>query len=356
MAGYWHVGTSFLDGRTRRNRNIVQATAVYTGSKLRDIYNTGREFVEHLGLYRQKDIRGYLRGRIGIGRHRIGYTKRRVTSAREVYYYKHGGRRRTHPRDNMPRARWDNRYRSGGRWRKGRRPRSSRPYGTRISYHRPYRTNYRTGGYMHMAGNYVPTELKFLDTELSSESFTTTWAAKNPTTKNCLNAVPEGDGESARNGRVYYVKSLHLKGVVNLPTNEALTDPQADSISRVCIVVDTQTNAAELTATEVMDGGQGKDEFAFRNLQHTKRFKVIWDKTFHIRPNIVNLGAINLFAHGNTNVAFRYNHVFKKPLKVICKSDGATVADITDNSIHVIGVADNTLVTLSYQARVRFLG
>ncbi len=208
-------------------------------------------------------------------------------------------------------------------------------------------------------GGFVDLENKFIDYETDNDAFATTWATMEDGTAKCLNATLVGDDESNRDGRIFHVNSLHIRGNVSYSLEESSAAPASDVICRICLVWDTQTNGAQLTASEVMDGGQTRDWLAFRNLQWSKRFRILFDKTFRIpvASAVTNEGAVNLFANGSLwTQPFSYNHRFKKPVKVICKGTTAVVASIIDNTFHVIGVATSVNASLHYQSRCRFSG
>ncbi len=219
-----------------------------------------------------------------------------------------------------------------------------------IVYDAPRIANRRTGGFLGI-------EKKFFDTESNSDAFATTWAAMEPATTN-LTAVAQGDGESNRDGRKYSIVSIHVKGYVLRPASESATTPIGDATVRLCLVLDKQTNGAQLTATNVMDGGGTDDYLAFQNLQFVQRFQIIWDKTFTlpIGRSSTNEGAVNLFAVSETRMPFNFRKVFKTPIVVTMSNTTADIANVTDNSIHMIGVGSSTAVTANYQCRLRFVG
>ncbi len=232
---------------------------------------------------------------------------------------------------------------------KRRRSAKARSTSTKRRRKRKPRSNARTGGFLGM-------ERKFFDVELNADQFSTTWATEEPATTN-LSAVAQGDGESNRDGRKYVIQSIHIKGVLGAAVQESQTTPPSDIFARLVLVVDTQTNGAQLTATDVMDGGQTNDVLSFRNLQFTKRFKVIWDRTFVIKRPNTNEGAANLFASASVVTgSFKINHAFKGGLSVTMSGTTADIANVTDNSIHMIAVADSTAGLISYQSRIRFVG
>lgn len=204
-------------------------------------------------------------------------------------------------------------------------------------------------------GGFIDIENKFIDYEANGDAFATTWATMEDGTANCISAVAQGDGESNRDGRVYYIRSVHVRGYVGTGALEAQTGPVGDALVRLALVLDTQTNGAQLTATDVMDGGQNNDWLAFRNLQYSKRFKVLKDTgVLRIPGHDLNEGAVNSFGLAPTFIPFKMNIKFKKPIKVRCSGTTAVVASIVDNSIHVIGVGSTTNAFVTYQSRVRF--
>ncbi len=213
----------------------------------------------------------------------------------------------------------------------------------------PRRLNVRTGGFLGL-------ELKFSDEVIVNDAFATTWATMTAGV-DVLSGVAQGDGEIQRDGRKYLIHSISVKLRVHAIAIESATAPDDDLHGRFALVLDTQTNGAQLTATDVMVGSTNEDRLSFRNLQQVKRFRVLWDRSFLLKRQVVNEGAANLFATNLVSTPIiRFTKIFSKPVEVICTGTGAAVSAISNNSIHMIGIANNTLALLSYQSRIRFTG
>lgn len=150
--------------------------------------------------------------------------------------------------------------------------------------------------------------MKFFDVESNNDQFATTWATMEPATTN-LSAVARGDADNERVGKEYHIHAIFIKGYVQLDAAESAGSPPNDLIVRLCLVLDKFTNGTQLTATDVMDNSVTAQYLAFRKLEHSKRFTVLWDKTFRL-PMIsaTNEGAINLFANGSVRVPFKVLH------------------------------------------------
>lgn len=210
------------------------------------------------------------------------------------------------------------------------------------------------GGAGIRTGGFLGIETKFIDYTLAKTAFSATVAGGelDPTSSvDCISAIAQGDGESNRDGRKCTLISLHIRGNVNISASSGST-AQAPSIMRVIVVWDTQTNGAQLNAEDVMLPA-AHVEHSFRNLQFSKRFRILKDQTFTVVPVAgAGDGAVNDFSE--VERSFKWNFKFKIP--VIHNGTSAVVATITDNSIHIIGFANNVSCNLSYQTRVRFVG
>lgn len=229
------------------------------------------------------------------------------------------------------------------------RPRRRPPGAGRLA---PRRLNIRTAGFLGV-------ERKFADFEADGDAFATTWATMQDGTIKSISAVAVGNTESTRVGRVYNITSLHMRGFMKVTQAETQSAPSVYSICRILIVHDTQTNAVELTPLDVVKAGTANIYLAFRNLQQTKRFRILMDKTVVLRPNgQATEGAVNTWGSGNNVTHFKFNRTFKKPIKVTCKGSTAVIGSIVDNSIHVIGITSDLGLTpsMSYHARIRFTG
>lgn len=203
--------------------------------------------------------------------------------------------------------------------------------------------NIRTGGFLGK-------ELKFVDYNGQSNNTVTSWQLENPTV-GCLNAIAQGDGESQRIGRKVTNRSVHVKGYITLG-NSNTNRGTSGAVVRIVLFKDTQTNGAAPTPTDVMTPNNVN---AFRNLEYTTRYQVLYDKTFTINPSIT---------HDGTKLDGNYA---KRPFSINCNLsdtttfDGTTadISDIVDNSYHLIASAFNDggpPVYLVYQSRFRYMG
>lgn len=215
--------------------------------------------------------------------------------------------------------------------------------------------NIRTGGL-------VGLELKFFDTSLVnstvSNAFALTDGEQDPVGLLCLNCPTQGTGASERLGRFIKMKSLQIRFHFHLEPTEAGTAPLGDVSVFVALVLDKQTNNAQLDSEDVYTNGGASPKLTaqpLRDMQHTDRFRVLKSTQFIMRRSTANMaqGAVDLFAQGAVvkNLDWFVN---LKGLKTQFTSTGGSVAQIQDNSLHVLAWTNLDSVNISYNSRMRF--
>lgn len=216
--------------------------------------------------------------------------------------------------------------------------------------------NPRTGGFLGI-------EKKFMDTFLATTQIAgpsdCTGGELDPATMNCLNGVAQGDGESQRDGKNYMIKSLHFLGrvVTNSQTNKTAGWIPASVF--IAIVLDTQTNGAQLNSEDVYTNPAASianNSSLQRNLQYSSRFRVL--KTFKLDFNQRTLSWDGTNMESNGQSQSIECHLDNLNIKVQTNGTAATCAVITDNSLHVVGFCTNITetVNLTYTSRIRFVG
>ncbi len=201
---------------------------------------------------------------------------------------------------------------------------------------------------------FPPLERKFLDAERTNETMSTTWTSHDPATIECLNAMALAAGDSSRVGRVVYMHSLHIKGAITADVLEAETAPRSDSVVRIIVYIDMHINNVATDVTDVIDTGQSDDVNAFRNLFHTKRIVVLMDKMIHVRFPGQTVTSANAFNSAEKRIQWKYNKVWKKPIRVTFSLSTGVVAAITDAAIQVMGISSKANNLITYQSRLRF--
>ncbi len=201
-------------------------------------------------------------------------------------------------------------------------------------------------------------ELKFVDFTVTNDAFTNVWTGgeMEDATALSISAIAQGDSPSSRDGRTATLISWKLNGFINIAAVESITTPLPDQIARICVVLDTQTNGAQLNAEDVMDTIAATfDVNSMETLSRSKRFVILEDILLELHRSQTNEGAINLFASGIHRTPFKIGGFFNPPIRVNHSGTAAAIASIVDNSIHVIGTATNAAVLLNYRSRVRFI-
>lgn len=238
---------------------------------------------------------------------------------------------------------------SSGRvgWRKPKQRRivrRRRPYTQRIP--RPFFRNVRTGGALGI-------EMKYQDTTYALAAISATWAGGEAETNTYGLICPDqGAGASQRDGNQIIIKSIMIRGHFQRASNGDNADCGNPAVNTLIVVLDTQTNGAQLAAEHVMvDAGQ--EAHQFRNLLYRKRFRVLARITRSIMDVVAFTDGANTGSCAGNIKTFEIYRRVNIPVNFV--SSTPAVADIADNSIHVIcaGAASDLL---TYQSRVRYVG
>ncbi len=215
-------------------------------------------------------------------------------------------------------------------------------------------------------GGFLGIERKFYDQKLLGAALTAPTDASggehDPSATVMMNTVVQGDGESNRNGRKITMKSIYVEGLVKTSTQATQSTADNQATIFIALVLDTQTNGAILRSEDVYVNPGASAVTAggpLRNLQFTKRFKVLGTRRFIIQnPNMANeTGATGGTIQNGLTKRFKF---FKNlnGIETTYSATTETIANITDNSLHIIAYCSDTAAApqLSYISRLRFIG
>lgn len=206
-------------------------------------------------------------------------------------------------------------------------------------------------------GGYVGFETKFKDFEASGTiANTITGSEIDPgSSVNCISAVAQGDGESERTGRRIVLKSLEIRGTIILPDRDAQAVMDVGKTVRFLVVLDKQTNAAQLNAEDVLTDNSLFDVNAMVNLEYRNRFTVLADKLFQLDYLSGASDGAAVTSQGGQTKSFKL-YIPLGNLPVNFTGTTAVVASVVDNSLHCIAISTGTTCTYSYCARIRYVG
>lgn len=226
-------------------------------------------------------------------------------------------------------------------------------------------------------GAAVTGEMKYYDADLTSMNITattTTWpagtmqdpsssinlgsaAVANPGT---LCAPTVGSALNQRVGRDIKVLKCRVRGMVSVAAQSGQNTADAASTVRLMLVLDTQSNASQMTGAQLMNDGSAANTTlqSMQNPNNFGRFKVLKEKIFSM-GNTALAGsptAADLVSAGMRR-PFKFNYKWRKPLVVrFNATNGGTVADIIDNSLHFVAATDATALApqVCYYSRVGY--
>lgn len=224
-------------------------------------------------------------------------------------------------------------------------------------------TKKRRTGYQTVArtrGVYATGEMKYFDTGIVATSIVASpgWLATeyDPATILTLVAPTVGAGINQRIGKEIKVMKIKIHGSI---TRSKIADANSavdTSHIRLALVQDMQTNSAQVQGEQVYSSvtTSAQIPLTFQNIDNFGRFKVLKDKVYTIgNPNATGTATANDIM--GQVVPFKMSIKFKIPVRVrFNATNGGTIADIVDNSFHVIcnGSSIDANPQLTYLSRV----
>lgn len=216
--------------------------------------------------------------------------------------------------------------------------------------------NNRTAGFLGV-------EKKFYDTTLAASAIATSTDATggelDPSATSMISTPAQGDGEQQRDGKKIVIESVQVKGTVYQAVSANQTSGIQERQAFLALVLDMQTNAAQLNSEDVFKNLAG-DAFGavnpLRNLLQSSRFKVLRIEKINMPIPHASWDGTNIEIGGAT-CSFDWFVKFPGGGLPVNFNAGTTasVANVVDNSLHVIGFATAAL-SLTYNARIRFMG
>lgn len=220
-------------------------------------------------------------------------------------------------------------------------------------------------GYQSVArtrGAQVTGEMKYFDTVLAlsaiPENNDWTGTEFDPATFLTFCVPVVGAGINQRIGKQIKIHYWKIRGLINSASQADQTAGDPASTIRLVAFIDLQTNSAQAQGEQVMTA-TASDATAvctFQNIDNFGRFKILVDRTIVLQNPNMTYDGTNIEQAGLAR-PFKFTIRFKKPLIVrFNNTNGGTIADIIDNSLHLIANADNDNLapTISYYSRVGY--
>lgn len=217
--------------------------------------------------------------------------------------------------------------------------------------------NARTAGFLGI-------ETKFYDTTLANTAVAAatdaTGGEYDPSATSMISTPAQGDGEQNRDGKRIVIKNVQVKGVLSRVAGEDQVDPPVSEQVFVALVLDTQSNAAQMNSEDCFKNLSGNalgNATPLRNLLQSNRFRVLKHDIMCMDIPGVGVEGNNLHSWPAVSKAFDWFIPFKDPLIVNFNSGTtASIANVVDNSLHIIAYTMNATTTITYNARIRFQG
>lgn len=209
---------------------------------------------------------------------------------------------------------------------------------------------------------YMGIEKKFYDTSFSGTLTAATDATGgefDPSTTSMITTPDQGDGPSQRDGKRITCKYIEFKGALSVAAAELQANPTGYNKVFLALVLDTQSNGAQMNSEDCFKNtaaSANTNAAPLRNLLFGSRFKVLKQKVFDLTPQTLSHFAVDSFAWAGRQQEFHWYVPLNDMPVNFNLGTTASIANVIDNSVHVIAFSTSTAVSLTYNARLRFVG
>jgi len=165
---------------------------------------------------------------------------------------------------------------------------------------------------------------------------------------------------NGRIGRKVLVHSIKVRGYLKCPTISGEADLVEPTHVRLLLVLDMQTNASQMLPSAVLNGGSEVNTTinSYMNPNNFGRFRILKDLKFNFASSAAaNNNAATTITMMQPMKNWKMSHKFKTPLLVdFNATNGGTVADIIDNSFHIMTGASDISINpfIAYYSRVSY--
>lgn len=210
-----------------------------------------------------------------------------------------------------------------------------------------------TRGFRPNFGNYNKNYSRYIHERKVSDIDTAVYQVNTTGTFTLLHNPPLGTDFTARIGRKTVVRSVYIRGTVQLENAAQLTAQQIPAQqSRMILLVDLQPNGATPIVTDLLKTATPSSQL---NLNNRDRFRIIKDKTFVFDSMILT----DVLSAWNRNI-YNLKCYKKMKLEVIFNgTNGGNIADINSGALYMFWIGSaaagtNTDSNAIVSTRVRF--
>lgn len=212
------------------------------------------------------------------------------------------------------------------------------------------------GGNIVSESHYFDSERTLTSVAANDASWTGTEYDPNTTAMLCLFAPVIGDDIFNRTGRKVFVKKINIVGQLTVVPGTVGSVGETPAHVRLIVYCDKQTNTSQSQGEDLIESGAASDAInMFQSTKNFGRFKVLKDQHYTIGRNPNMAGLTGAFVSNGDSVSFHYSLPVNMWVNYNA-ANGGTVADIVDNSFHLIANTNvsTQVVQIQYKVRTTF--
>ncbi len=192
------------------------------------------------------------------------------------------------------------------------------------------------------------TEVKFHDVVMDVAPIPTTAAITNE-----MLTIPQGDGQTNRDGRKIVLKSVYSLFTIILPATT--TAASTGDSCNVWLVQDRQTNGTTISTDQFLT--VPADFQSFNALDNGKRFRVLWKRQYSLSSPSGGSSGAGVHQFGEQELTFKvYQKLGNMPIEYDNSVSTGAIGSIRSNNLYIIFQSRVGLLQVLSRHRVRFVG
>lgn len=161
--------------------------------------------------------------------------------------------------------------------------------------------------------------------------------------------VPQGSGQSQRNGRRITVTSIHWRFRISLPPQDGIGSPKSGDTLRVIMYLDKQANGGAALVTDILDTAAIN---SFRQMSNIERFEILSDDLYNFNYSGMASDAIGNVSQGE--VVKSYVTTKHTLIPVEYSGTDGLLTEIRSNNVGILLISSKDIMGFGSVIRIRY--
>jgi len=156
--------------------------------------------------------------------------------------------------------------------------------------------------------------------------------------------IAQGDEPNQRDGRKVHISKIHI--TISIAMESQVTASAGEPTQwRIILYQDKQCNGTAATIPNVLDAGYALPSTAYRNLNETSRFRILWDKQFVWNQQVWYNNNAGTLANVTRDEMKMFHFNKKVHIPIMFNAATGSLATCRSNSLGIMVIRSNAVLT-----------